>query len=249
MDAMTKFFSLICLGVLVFTQPYWIGMILFVFLFLMALIGGKLHFKEMRFGLTVALFLGLFMLIGGFWTAGGETVLFEFGILRYTLEGLIKRGTNAIRIMDIMFSSLLFIWTTNPRDFVIGLAYLGIPYRIAFTIYVGMNYIPVLINEFAMIKEAQTLRGVVKDRSPRALFRGYLTSLVAIMIRGLLKAQVTAFALDSKGFGASQTRTYLKKFQWSFSGVFTLGFMIIITLMGFYAVFVLQLWKAYIWAY
>jgi energy-coupling factor transport system permease protein len=249
MDAITKFLTLICLGVIVFTQPYWIGAILFVILFLAAIFAGKLEPSEMRLGLSMALFLGFFMILGGFWTAGGKTVLFELGPLRYTLEGLIKRGTNAIRIIDIMFSSFLFIWTTNPRDFVVGLTYIGLPYRIAFTIFVGLNYIPVMVNEFAMIKEAQTLRGIVDDRSPGGLMRRYLASLVTIMIRALRKAQITAFALDSKGFGASLSRTYLKEFHWSLSGIITLGFMVIVTFMGFYAVFVLHLWQAYIWAY
>lgn len=249
MDPLSKFIALIFIGVIVFTQPYWIGAILFVFLFLLARFGGQLKTKEMRLGLSMAIFLGVFMLIGGFWTAGGETILFKLGPLQYTLEGLIKRATNAIRIIDIMFSSFLFVWTTNPRDFVVGLIHLGLPYRIAFTIFVGLNYIPIIVNEFAMIKEAQTLRGIQDEKTPRGYLRRYLTSLVSIMIRGLRKAQTTAFALDSKGFGAYPSRTYLKAFEWSRSGVFSIILMFLLTAAGIYAVFVLHLWEAYVWAY
>jgi len=249
MDPLSKFFALILLGVIVFTQPYWIGAILFLTLILVAVFCGNLQPREMRLGLSMAIFLGVFMIIGGFWTAGGETILFKLGPLRYTLEGLIKRGTNAIRIIDIMFSSFLFIWTTNPRDFVVGLTYLGLPYRIAFTIFVGLNYIPIIVNEFSMIKEAQILRGIQDDRTPGGLMRRYLTSLVSILIRGLRKAQITAFALDSKGFGAYPSRTYLKAFHWTRLGVFTLSILFLITVLGLYAVFGLHLWEAYIWAY
>jgi energy-coupling factor transport system permease protein len=249
MDPLTKFFALFFLGAFVFTQPYWLGGLLFLVMFVAALVLGRIKPREMRLGLSMALFLGFFMMLGGFWTAGGETMLINLGPIHYTLEGLIKRASNAIRIIDVMFGSFLFIWTTNPRDFVVALTYLGVPYRIAFTVFVGLNYIPVLANEFAMIKEAQTLRGLKQDRSFKGLLRQYTSSVVAILIRGLRKAQITAYALDSKAFGAYTDRTYVNDFKWSASGVVLLVGTALLTAAGLYAVLVLKLWDAYIWAY
>lgn len=249
MDPLSKFFWLVCLGILVFTQPLWFGGALFVILLLTALVLGRLSFKDMKLGLSMALFLAFFMMLGGFWTAGGEMVLFQLGPLRYTMEGLVKRGANAVRIMNIMFSSFIFIWTTNPRDFVVALTHLRVPYRIAFTIFVALNYIPVLANEYESIKEAQRLRGIQSDRSPSGLLKRYTKSLAAIMVRGLRKAQITSYALDSKAFGAYADRTYLYPFHWSRSGLIFLGFWILLTVGGLVAVFVLDLWEPYVWAY
>jgi energy-coupling factor transport system permease protein len=249
MDPLTKFLSLLCIGVIVFTQPLWAGATLFVFLVFMAVVLGRLGLSDMRLGLILALFLGIFMLIGGFWTAGGTTVLFQFGPLVYTLEGLVKRGTNAVRIVDIMFSSFLFIWTTNPRDFVVALTRCKIPYRLAFTIFVGLNYIPVIAHEFTTIQEAQQLRGIKENRSPAGLLKRYTISTIAILVRGLRKAQITAFALDSKAFGAFPDRTYLNDFHWTTSGFIYLGFWFLLTVAGLYAVLVLHVWESYTYAY
>ncbi len=248
LDAMSKFFALVCIAILVFIFPPMLNLALFIFILLCAVFLGRIDLKRILGALSILLALAALFLIGGIFYGKGEP-LFHVGPFAYTIEALTVRGSSAARIVNVVLSSMLFVWVTNPRDFVTGLVRLGVPYRIAFTIFVGLNYIPIMTNEMHYITEAQTLRGLRRDRSIGGLLRQYRTFLVSVLLRSLRKAQITAFALDSKGFGAYPERTYLNPFRWSLGGIVWLCMWVAIVLASLYASFVLHLWTGYYFAF
>lgn len=247
-DALSKFFWLICVAVLVFIYPPVLNLTMLGLILLCALVLGRVGFERVWRALVILLALAFFFLVGGIFYGKGEPI-FRLGPLVYTWEGLTIRGAAAARILNVMLSSMLFVWVTNPRDLVTGLVRLGLPYRIAFTIFVGLNYIPILSNEVGYIKEAQRLRGLQSDRSLPGLLRSYKTFLVAILLRSLRKAQVTAFALDSKAFGAYQKRTYLNPFRWTVGGLIWLALWVVLVGISLYAALGLHLWTGHYFAY
>lgn len=247
-DAMSKFFWIICIALLVFIFPPLLNLALFIVILFCALVMGRVGIKRVLKALMILLALALLFLIGGIFYGQGEP-LFFVGPFPYTMEALTVRGAAAARIVNVMFSSMLFVWVTNPRDLVTGLVRLGMPYRIAFTIFIGLNYIPILTNEMGYINDAQTLRGLRKDKSISGLVQMYKTYLVAVLLRSLRKAQITAYALDSKGFGAYPSRTYLNPFRWSVPGLIWLGIWIVIVLLSLYASFGLKLFSGHYFAY
>lgn len=247
-DAMSKFFWLFCVAVLVFIYPPLLNLLLFVVILLCGLVLGRVGLRRISGAIGVLLALASLFLIGGIFYGQGEPI-FQVGPIGYTVEGLTVRGAAAARILNVMLSSMVFVWVTNPRDFVTGLVRLGVPYRIAFTIFVGLNYIPILQNEMAMIRDAQRLRGLRRDRSLSGRIRAYGTYVVAVLLRSLRRAETTAFALDSKGFGAYPERTYLNPFCWTVGGLVWLAAWIVLVVASLYAVFVLGLWSAHFYAY
>jgi energy-coupling factor transport system permease protein len=247
-DALSKFFWLLCVAVLVFIYSPLLNLAMFGVLLLCALVLGRVGFERVKRVLVVLLVLASFFLLGGFFYGKGEP-MFQVGPLVYTWEALTVRGAAAARILNVMLSSMVFVWVTNPRDFVTGLVRLRVPYRIAFTIFIGLNYIPILTNEMGYIKDAQRLRGLRRDKSLRGLLRSYGTYLIAVLLRSLRKAQITAFALDSKAFGAYQERTYLNPFRWTVGGLIWLAVWVLIVVASFYAAFVLHLWSGHYFAY
>jgi energy-coupling factor transport system permease protein len=248
LDALSKFFWLVCVAVLVFIYPPQLNLALFVALVLIALLLGRVGLQRIWRALVILLFLASLFLIGGLFYGEGEPI-FRLGPLVYTWEGLTVRGAAAARILNVMLSSMLFVWVTNPRDFVTGLIRLRLPYRIAFTVFVGLNYIPILTNEIGTIRDAQRLRGLRRDRSLRGLLRSYGAFVMAVLLRSLRKAQTTAFALDSKAFGAYKERTYLNPFRWSASGLIWLGIWVAIVVASLYAAFGLRLWSGHYYAF
>lgn len=247
-DALSKFFWLFCVAVLVFIYPPQLNLAMFAILVLSAVILGRIGWRQMARALAILLLLASFFLIGGvFYTKG--TPLFQVGPFTYTREGLIVRGATAARILNVMFASAVFVWATNPRDLVTGLVWLGLPYRIAYTIFVGLNYIPILSNEIGYIRDAQKLRGLQRDRSLRGALRSYGTYVMAVLLRSLRKAQITAFALDSKAFGAYKERTYLNPFGWTTGGLLWLALWVVLVLASLYAAFVLHLWSGHYFAF
>jgi len=233
---------------LVFIYPPLLNLVLFAIILVTALLLGRVGFRRVLNALVVLLSLALLFLIGGIFYGKGQP-LFYVGPFPYTLEGLTVRGAAAARILNVMLSSMLFIWVTNPRDLVTGLVRLGLPYRLAFTIFVGLNYIPILTHEMGYINDAQKLRGLRKDKSLKGLLRLYRTYIVAVLLRSLRKAQVTAYALDSKGFGAHPERTYLNPFHWTTGGLVWLAAWVLVVIISLYSGFVLHLWSGYYLAY
>ena len=228
-DAISKFFWLVCIAILVFIYPPLLNLILLFVILISALVLGKMGIKRVMGALSILLVLAMLFLIGGIFYGKGEPI-FYIGSLPYTWEALTVRGAAAARIVNVMLSSMVFVWVTNPRDLVTGLVQLGLPYRLAFTIFVGLNYIPILTHEMEYINDAQKLRGLRKNKSIPGILKMYQTYIVAILLRSLRKAQITAYALDSKAFGAYIDRTYLNPFRWTTSGLVWLGIWIVIVI-------------------
>lgn len=247
-DALSKFFWILSVGLLVFVYPPLLNLVMFAVLLLSALLLGKVGIRRLGKALVVLLALAALFLVGGIFYGKG-TPIFYVGPFPYTWEGLTVRGASAARILNVMLASIIFVWVTNPRDLVTGLIKLGVPYRIAFTIFVGLNYIPILSAEIGYIKDAQRLRGLQRDRSLRGMARSYGTYVMAVLMRSLRKAQITAFALDSKAFGAYQERTYLNPFRWTTGGLIWLSLWVIVVLVSLYAAFVLHAWSGHYLAY
>ncbi len=247
-DALSKFFWLFCVAVLVFVFPPEYNLILFGVILLTAIFLAKVGHKRIIGALSILLVLASLFLIGGFFYKGINP-LFSVGPFTYYEEGLIVRGASAARILNIMLSSMLFVWATNPRDFVTGLVRLGLPYRIAFTIFVGLNYIPILSDEMGYISDAQKLRGLRRDKSIKGLLNQYKTFLVAVLLRSLRKAQITAFALDSKAFGAYKDRTYLNQFHWNTGGVLWLSLWTLLVIASLVAGVGFHLFTGHLFAY
>jgi len=248
LDAMSKFFALVCVAILVFVFPPLLNLALFFLILLCAIFLGRIDVGRIVGALSILLALAALFLIGGLFYGKGQPI-FHLGPFVYTVEGLTVRASSAARIVNVILSSMLFVWVTNPRDFVTGLVRLGLPYRIAFTIFVGLNYIPIMTDEMRFITEAQTLRGLRRDRSLAGLVRQYRSFLIAVLLRSLRKAQITAFALDSKGFGAYPERTYLNPFRWTVGGIVWLCLWVALVVASLYASFVLHLWSGFYFAY
>jgi energy-coupling factor transport system permease protein len=242
-DALSKFFWVFVIGVMAFTLPAPLDLMLYVALLLTALVMARAEPRRMAFAVLITVGLGLFFLGGAIWYSAGTTIA-QLGPLRITDQGLAIRAANAFRLMNVMLASFTFIWVTNPRDLVAGFIRLGMPYRYAFTIYVGLNYIPVLRNEMSYIRDAQRLRGIRRS-GPISAITSFPRFAFAVLVRALRRAQVTAFALDSKAFSAYPDRTYLNPFRWTRGGIVWLSLWLILAITELILGYGFGWWSAY----
>jgi energy-coupling factor transport system permease protein len=182
----------------------------------------------------IALLLGLFHLF----VTPGENVLFTFGPLTATQEGLAKGLGYFFRLATMVLASFMLIWTTDIRELMVGLVRMGIPYRYAFAIFMALRFLPMVQQEVAAVKAAHTIRGRAA-RSPFAhRFRLWQRYLFTVIVNGLRKAENTALAIESRGFGAYPDRTYVKDFRWSF-----LGILLVLVFLALGAI--LMVWERY----
>ena len=165
------------------------------------------------------LIFGIAILLGLFHTLiTPGTPIFSVGPFTGTQEGLVKGLGYFFRLATMVLASFMIIWTTNIRELMVGLVRLGIPYRYAFAIFMALRFLPIIQQEVDAVKSAHAIRGRA-SRSPLAhRFKLWQRYLFTVIVNGLRKAENTALAIESRGFGAFPTRSYVKDFRWTASG-------------------------------
>jgi energy-coupling factor transport system permease protein len=153
----------------------------------------------------------------------GPTLL-ELGPFTLNAEGVRLGLLVGIRVALLSVAALVFIWTTNPRDLIVALVHVGVPYRPAYALFVALQFVPLLEQEARIIREAHAVRGVSDVSGRFESWKRYLVPLLAYAIR---KAEAAAIAMDSRAFGAYKERAFVDEFHWTRSGlVFVATFLV-----------------------
>lgn len=233
MDALSKFGWIIVLGVFGYVISYPLSLaVLVVLVHVVAF--GVARVPWARYARAAPYFFLLGICTGFFQVlirSRGTDVIAALGPFEITTGGLSFGTTFGLRITLIAFASLVFIWTTDPRDLVIALIYLRAPYRIAYGVFVALRFVPVLENEAMVIHEAQAVRGVREVSGKLETAKRYVMPL---LLSGIRRAEHMAIAMDSRAFGAYPIRTFVHGFRWTRTGL--------ILVAGFVAVGALLVW-------
>jgi energy-coupling factor transport system permease protein len=151
-----------------------------------------------------------------------STEVIHIGNMEFGREGFDKGLQYFLRVTTIVLTSFIFVWTTNIRDLMVGLVRIGMPYRFAFAIFMALRFLPIIQQEVDAVQAAHAIRGRA-SRSPIAhRFRLWQRYLFTVIVNGLRKAENTALAIESRGFGAFPTRTYVKEYRLTALGLFML---------------------------
>lgn len=162
--------------------------------------------------------LALICVIQGLWSPYGIHPVFTVpaavpllgGAHVFTVQGLLFGLVVGCRILVPLLAFQLAFSTTEPNDIVLGLTRLRVPYRVALLFSTTFRFVPLLLEEFQSIKDAQRLRGIDLDSFgiPRKLL-AMGRMLVPLITGCLAKAQLMEIALQARGFTGSADRTQL----------------------------------------
>jgi len=143
----------------------------------------------------------------------------------------------AFWIITLSNCGLLFLFTTSPKDLVYGLRSLGIPYKFAYALMIGMRYIPLIQDSTTSVVIAQKARGLSSSNTrsvKRAweLVRDRLTTSLILIFKQI---KITAKSLELRGFGKHKDRTDLYKLQFQQRDYFFLIiFLVLIIMLSLY---------------
>lgn len=138
----------------------------------------------------------------------GQHVFGHLGPVKLTWEALDTGITTALRIYIVILASLIFVNTTAPRDFALVLYQkLRINYVIAYMLFLGLRYLPLVEATLQNIREAQMVRGVGERPGIRGLFENFKRYSIPLLATTLQRGRITAWAMDSKCFRAYPQRT------------------------------------------
>ena len=170
---------------------------------------------------------GLIYSQGIFYNQFPRTVIFTFihkdvpvigaltGGIHLYREGLFHGAVQSLRFNTMLTVSCFIIWTTQPRDLLLALVKLRVPYSLAFMVTTGLRYIPLIGSEAQAVIRSQRLRGFRYLRlNLFHTIRGILNSLRPILTNNIRRATHLSEAVESRAFSPDAAhRTSLRELK------------------------------------
>ena len=196
LDPRVKFIGTIVYIVSLFVFDSWGYILGAAFLIAMILLS-KVPFSFMVRGLKAIVVLLLITMIFNVLLTPGN-VLWQWGILRVTTEGLVLAGKMGIRLVFLILGASLMTLTTTPTKLTDALEKLMRPlkkihvpvHEIAMMMSIALRFIPILLEETDKIMKAQMARGADFES-------GNLIKKVKAMVPLLVPLFVSAFRPDA----------------------------------------------------
>jgi energy-coupling factor transport system permease protein len=104
---------------------------------------------------------------------------------------------------------MILISTTRTEELVLGMIRMGMPYRVGFAISTSLRLVPMIASSTVTIGQAQRSRGLDLDSGSLVeRIRKFLPLLVPVFLSTIRSTNIFGMALESKGFGARENRTF-----------------------------------------
>ena len=179
----------------------------------------KIKLKSILRGIKPILFILIFTgLLNIFYTPG--TVLWQWGFLRVTVEGLWSAFYMVLRILMLIACTFLLTYTTSPILLTDGLERLLNPlkkirvpvHELAMMMSIALRFIPTLIEETDKIMSAQKARGAdFETGSLMDKAKALVPLLVPLFISAFRRADELAIAMECRCYHGGEGRTRLKE--------------------------------------
>lgn len=136
----------------------------------------------------------------------GETQLVGFIEVESVLYGIMI----GLRVDALIVAGLIFLSTTTNEELLIGLVRLGVPYRFAFALSTALRLVPTVLGTAQVITQAQRCRGLdLESGNILTRLKNMAPVVIPVFISTIRSTHTFSMALDSKGFGAIEKRTFL----------------------------------------
>lgn len=179
-----------------------------------------------------------------FTTSG--TVIWQWGILHITWEGIRQGALMTARLIYLIVFSSLLTYTTSPIVLTDGIEHLLNPFRrvgvpaheLAMMMTIALRFIPTLLEETDRIMKAQTARGAnFTSGSIMQRGRNMIPLLVPLFVSAFRRADDLATAMEARCYRGGEGRTRMHELAYTFRD--TIAMIIVI---GLTAVLVVMRW-------
>ncbi|MBK8445321.1 MAG: energy-coupling factor transporter transmembrane protein EcfT [Micropruina sp.] len=211
LNPVTKLVALLCLLVVVFAIPQWWASLAVLLLVIVpaAISSGVAARLARSAGQLLLPILVVLVLVQGLTYPGGRTVLWQWGPLALTTEGLMFALTIGARLVCLVLASVLLVLTTHPGDLMSALTEQGMSPKFAYIISSTLQLIPSFQARATSILLAQQARGLTVPSNPLRRL-GVLMPLLGPLVLGMFTdIEERSTAMEARGFGSTARRTTL----------------------------------------
>lgn len=200
----------------------------FLAISLILLISGgilKKVFPLIAFSFTILITI---FLIHGLFNKENETILFRIGALDFYREGLLYACRIGLNILNMLLAFAAFVLTTRPADLVDDLEQMGFSPRFGYMITSVFQIIPQMMGTMNTILDAQRSRGMETEGSLFTRAKAFIPLISPVVSSSLINTRERAIALEVRGFGSKNKKTFLREHRLSGRDK---GFMILMALL------------------
>ena len=215
LDPRVKIMATLLYIVALFVVKDFTGFIAAVVLLEAVIILAKVPRRYIWRGLKPVLIIIAFTLIVNIFMIRGE-VLWQFGILHITREGLHMATFVGIRLVLLIIGSTMLTLTTRPIGLTDGIEALLSPFKkiglpaheLAMMMTIALRFIPTLLEETDKIIKAQQARGAdFESGNILRRAKSLIPILVPLFISAFRIAQDLAMAMEARCYGSDVKRT------------------------------------------
>lgn len=179
----------------------------------------KVPLKFMMKGLKSIVIIILFTAVINLFLTQGEQVIWEFGFLYLTWEGIYMAVKMCVRLVLLIVGSSVLTLTTTPIQLTDGIEYIlrplkriGVPaHEIAMMMTIALRFIPTLLDETDKIIKAQQARGADFDTGNlMQKAKSMIPILVPLFISAFRRAEELAMAMEARCYHGGDHRTQMK---------------------------------------
>ena len=188
-------------------------------LFLAAMIMlSNVPFRYIIRGMKAIIFLLMITVVFNLFLTPGE-VIWQFGFLKMTKEGLTFAIKMAVRLSLLILGSSIMTLTTTPTQLTDALESLLRPlkkvhvpvHEIAMMMSIALRFIPILMEETDKIMKAQIARGAdFESKNLIKKIKSMVPLLVPLFISAFRRANDLAMAMEARCYRGGEGRTKMK---------------------------------------
>lgn len=159
----------------------------------------------------------IFSAVMNIFFSGGK-ILWSWGILRITQEGLWIAAFMVIRLVYLVVGTSVMTFTTTPKQLMDGmekafhfLTYVKVPvHELAMMMSIALRFIPILTEELDKIMKAQMSRGTdFEEGNLLVRAKKLLPLLIPLFVSAIRRASDLALAMDARCYHGGENRTKL----------------------------------------
>lgn len=222
LDPRFKILFLIAYIVCIFLANNFYGMAACALVLILAIVFSRVPVKSVLRSVKGVLFLVLFTAVLNLFFFRGETVLWEYGIIHITVEGIYYMFFLMLRLFLLVMIASLLTLTTTPVALTDGIESLFTPlkwvhfpvHELALIMSIALRFIPTLMNETDRIMNAQKARGAdFESGSLVTRIKAIVPILIPLLISSFRRAEELGDAMDARCYAGSKVRTKYKKLK------------------------------------
>lgn len=218
LDPRSKIILMVAFIVLVFCTSNYVSLSLVVAsvfaVVLLSRVPLRLYFKSLKMIVVIVIITSALNLFYG----TGDPI-WQWGIIKITLEGINNAVFIAVRILCLILISSTLTFTTSPNDLTDALERLMKPlsifkikvHEIAMMMTIALRFVPLLLEETDKIMAAQKARGAdMESGSFVQRIKALVPVLIPLFVSAFRRAYELAVAMECRCYQGGSGRTRMK---------------------------------------